>query len=363
MERTRLGRLLVVVFGVVALSGRASAHIRYVTDGPGRPIDPARFVVETLSDPATAVLFGGTALLGLVSVGGYLWVRPTVPDLQVLRATLDGYADLVPWMLRLAVGLPLVGAGFTGYLFSPAVQTGPNPLLLGVGFLLLFGLATRAVALLGLALYVLGLSQHVELLLALEYVPGLLAIVLLGGGRPSADQMLNAVASAEGTVYGRIDPVHRVAERVQSAIEPYARYAPTVVRVGLGVAFVYLGFVEKLLQPGRALLVVEQYDLTAILPVSPEAWVLGAALAEIALGLLLIAGLLTRAVAAAAFVVFTLTLFGLSNDPVLAHITMFGLASATFTMGSGPLALDRVLADSPARGAPGRADNRAVAED
>ncbi|MFB6084282.1 MAG: DoxX family membrane protein [Halorientalis sp.] len=341
----------------------ASAHVRYVVDGDGTATDPVEFAVQVLSEPTTAALFGGTALLGAVGLLGYLRIRPTIPDLDVLRSTLAGYDDLVPWMLRLSMGLPLVGAGFAGYYFSPAVDGQPRLLLLGLGFLLLFGLATRAVAAAALTAYLVGLARWPDLLLAMEYVPGLLAIVLLGGGRPSADHLLEAVASASGTYYGRIDPVHRVADRFRTLIEPYTRYAPTVVRVGLGVVFVYLGLVEKLLHPGRTLDVVLKYDLTAVIPVDPGAWVLGAGLAEITLGLLLLAGLLTRGVAAAAFVVFTLTLFGIPDDPILAHVTMFGLASAAFTMGSGPLALDRVLADAdsevdrPAPGQQGLADD------
>jgi len=59
---------------------------------------------------------------------------------------------------------------------------------------------------------------------------------------------------------------------------------------------------------------------------------------------LFLTGLLVFLGAAVAFLVFTATLFGLPDDPVLAHVTLFGIASAVFTLGSGPLALDRYLA-------------------
>ena len=58
-----------------------------------------------------------------------------------------------------------------------------------------------------------------------------------------------------------------------------------------------------------------------------------------AVGVLRIAGVATRGVAAVAFVLFTLTLFGLPDDPVLAHISLFGLASVLMVTGSGPFAL------------------------
>ena len=333
---------------VVEAVTRALVHIQYVTEDAGSPVRAIEFVLGVLSNPANAVLFGGVGLLGAVGLVSYLWLRPTIPDVDVLRETLDGYRDLVPWMLRLAMGLPLVGAGFAGYYFSPAVEGSPRLLLVGLGFFVLFGLATRAAAAVGLAAYVVGLAGNPALLLAMEYVPGLLAILLVGPGRPSADHMLGRILVADGTLLGRAGLIARPMGLAAAAFDPIRAYAATVARVGLGVTFVYLGLVEKLANPGRALLVVQKYDLTAIVPVDPGAWVLGAGLAEIALGVLLIGGLLTRAVAAAAFVVFTLTMFGLPDDPVLAHVTMFGLASAVFTLGSGPLALDRVLESTSA---------------
>lgn len=332
----------------------ATAHVRYVTED--YPDDGLEFTIAVLTEPANALLFGATGLLAVASVGAYLWVRPTIPDFEVLQSALREYLTYVPWMLRLSLGLPLVGAGFIGYLFSPSVRTadllGPalqaeaRVLLIGIGFFLLFGLATRVVALIGLATYVGSLIAFPTTILALEYVPGFIAIALLGGGRPSADHLLERVASSPGTYYSRIDPVHRWAGQFRQRFDPYTAYVPTVLRLGLGATFVLLGLGEKLLRPGPGLAVVDKYNLTAVVPVDPGVWVVGAGLAEIAFGIALILGLLTRATAAGAFVLFTITLFALPDDPVLAHITMFGLASAVFTLGSGPLSIDNWLRSS-----------------
>ncbi|OYR58368.1 DoxX family protein, partial [Halorubrum halodurans] len=99
--------------------------------------------------------------------------------------------------------------------------------------------------------------------------------------------------------------------------------------------------IQKLADPASGLLVVEKYDLTAVVPVDPGLWVVGAGVTEIAVGLALVAGFFTRGAAAVSFVLFTTTLFGLPDDPVLAHVALFGLASAVFTLGSGPLSVDR----------------------
>jgi len=346
-----------VAGGVVAavsslpLVGVASAHVDYVTDG-GEPVEALRFVLAVLADPFHAALLGGGGLAAALLALAYLRYRPARRDVLVFRRTVEGYWDLLPWLLRLSFGLPLVGAGFSGYLFSPAVPVAgggafaPARLFqVGLGFLLLFGLATRAAAAVGLLAYLGALAVEPELLLANEYVTGLVAVAVVGSGRPSADHVLKNVASAEGTRYGEFDPVHRAAARLDRRLDPYRPFVPTVVRVGLGLNFAYLGLTQKLLDPGPALAVVEKYDLTAVVPVSEGLWVVGAGLTEFALGLALVAGLFTRAGSLVALGMFTLTLFGLADDPVLAHVTLFGLASALVITGSGPLALDRVLAD------------------
>lgn len=319
----------------------AAAHVEYVTDGGGG--DPVAFLVEVFSNPLNAALFGGSAVAVVLGLTAYLRFRPASRDVAVLRETLEGYGDLVPWMLRLALGLPLIGAGFAGYLFSPSVGTALRLPQLTIGFLLLFGLATRAVAGIGLLYYLSVVAANPAALLSMEYVPGLVAVILLGSGRPSADHMLQRVADAEGTVYGRIDPIHRLSTWFNELVDPYERYAPTALRVGVGITFAFLGIAEKLLQPEQALQVVTKYGLESLLPVDPGVWVVGAALTELAVGVALVLGLFTRATAALAFLVLSTTLFGLPDDPVLAHITLFGMASAIFTLGSGPFALDNRL--------------------
>jgi uncharacterized membrane protein YphA (DoxX/SURF4 family) len=258
----------------------------------------------------------------------------------VVRETLGSYADLVPWLLRISLGMPLVAAGFVGYYFSPVVEVSARLLFVPVGFMLLFGLATRVVALVAVLAYLVALPANPRMLLAGEFVGGLLAVALLGPGRPSADQVLQRVAAAPGTAYGRFDPVHGLADRVQAALAPYRPLVPTLVRATLGLQFVYLGLVEKLLDPGPALAVVGRYDLTAVVAVDPGLWVLGAGLAEVAVGVALLAGLFTRAAAGVAFTLFTLTLFALPDDPVVAHLSLYGLVSVVLITGAGPYSLD-----------------------
>nr|WP_241175316.1 DoxX family protein [Natronolimnobius sp. AArcel1] len=320
----------------------ASAHEEYVVDDE-QDVGLEEFLAEGLTDPFVVgpLLAGGLVVLAVI--GGYLAVRPLQQDIAAFRFAMREYIEYVPWLLRISLGIPLIGAGFSGYFISPALEVDLRLLQVGLGFLLLFGLATRLVALGGLVTYLVGLAIWPTLLLQLEFIGGFAALALLGSGRPSADHVLQRVVGTRGTLYRKLDPVHDWADAFQSRIDPYERLLPTVVRLGLGATFIFLGVTQKILQPGLALAVVDRYDLTAVIPVAPELWVLGAGLAETALGIALILGFFTRASAATAITMFTLTLFALPDDPVLAHVALFGMASALLITGSGPYALDGKL--------------------
>ena len=332
---------------LAAVTGRVSAHVKYVTPGSD-PVEVVAFLVGALTNPFNLAVLGVGGLAVVATGVAYLSLRPFPSDVRAFRRVLASYDELLPWLLRLAVGLPLVGAGFSGYFFSPVVQpTAPVFVRLfgiTVGFLLLFGFGTRLVAAVGLVAYLVGLTVEPALFLAFEYVPGFLAIALVGGGRPSADHLVASMAADDRTVYSRIDPFYRrVALPFVSRTRHLEAYVPTVLRLGVGVAFIYLGIAQKLMQPGDALAVVTKYDLTAVVPVAPELWVVGAGLTEALVGVLLIVGAFTRAASGVAFLLFTTTLFGLPDDPVLAHISLFGLVSALLVTGGGPYSVDAAL--------------------
>jgi uncharacterized membrane protein YphA (DoxX/SURF4 family) len=295
-----------------------------------------------LSDPLSVALLVAGGLSVAVGVAGYLRFASAVPDIAVARRTLQSYRPYLPWLLRLSMGLPLVGAGFSGYLFAPTVPADARLLQVGIGFLLLFGLATRVVAAVGLLLYLGALATDPRLLLASEFVAGFLAIVIVGPGQPSADLLIRRLVVTDGTFASRLREVPTPGDILATlGVGPAA--ASLVLRAFVGANFVYLGVAQKWLEPARAAQVVAKYDLTSVVPVSPELWVFGAGLVEAGIGVAFLAGVLTRGAAAAGFVMLTTTLFGLPDDPVLAHVTLFGLLSAMLVVGSGNYSLDATV--------------------
>ena len=239
-------------------------------------------------------------------------------------------------MVRLSVGLVVIGAGLSRVRFMPTVESGSlfGLLLTGTGFLILLGLAVRPAALVALGAYV---------------------VTLRGSSRAGDDARRGRRARRgrhpwSGPPVTRRPAACRVPARTGGARgdrEPGAgRYddlVPLLVRLGLGGAFIASGIADKLLIYDQALAAVDRYELTSVVPVSPELWVVGAAIVETALGVAIVLGVLTRLAAVVGFTVLTLALFALPDDPVIAHVCLFGLCSVLVVLGAGRWSLDRVL--------------------
>ncbi|MBW3612821.1 MAG: DoxX family protein, partial [Chloroflexi bacterium] len=310
-------------------------HVDYVTD-PGSSPDPIGFLFDTLADPVSVLVLA----VGVVVVAGLVlaWARWRPLEAPRQRFVVHGqqYAEFIPWMVRLSVGLVLVGGGLDRVLFMPTIPTSAPLalLLLAAGFLILLGLAVRPAAIAALAGYLVALAANPELIMMFDLAGGLAAAAVLGPGRPSLDDLLRAAfprgpgarAATENLGTGHFDD-----------------FVPLVVRLGLGGAFAASGIADKLLVYDQALAAVDRYGLTSVGPVAPELWVTGAFLVETALGLAIIFGVLTRASAVVGFAVLTLAMFALPDDPVIAHVGLFGLASVLVVLGGGRWSVDRTL--------------------
>ena len=307
-------------------------HVVYVTEEQPSP-DPLGFLLATLADPLALALVGGGLLAGLIALGR--WLRRPIrwaPWTRLVERAWS-YRELVPWMLRLSFGLVLIGAGLAQTAFVPASAIGSWPYVLqtALGFLLLLGFAVRLAALVGLGLYAVGLVVDPQLIVVADLAGGLAAIALVGPGHPSLDDLLRA-AFPRGPGADLANARPRFAG--------YEDVVPLLVRLALGGALLASAVVDKLLVYEPGLATVEKYSLTSYVPVSPELWVVGAALVEGTLGVAILLGLATRFSAIATFAVLTLTVFALPDDPVIAHVGLFGTASILVVLGAGRWSLD-----------------------
>jgi uncharacterized membrane protein YphA (DoxX/SURF4 family) len=312
-----------------------TAHVDYVTDPEANP-DPIGFLLNALGQPGSLLALGAGALVILLAALAWARWRPLeAARLRVVERT-DAYHEYLPWMIRLSVGLVLIGAGLSRVMFMPIISTTalPAAMLTASGFLLLLGLAVRPASLVALGAYAVTLVSSPELVMMLDVAGGLGVAAVLGPGLPSADDLLRA-----GFPRG---PGARAAT-ANLARTRYDDLVPLLVRLGLGGAFVASGIIDKLVIYEQALAAVRQYDLTSVVPVSPELWVLGAAAIETSLGLAIVLGVLTRFSAAVGFAVLTLAVFALPNDPVIAHVGLFGLSSVLVVLGGGRWSADHLL--------------------
>ena len=308
-------------------------HVDYVTDPEGSA-DPFGFVVEALALPGALPLLLAGAVVTVALVLAWARWRPLEEARQRFVARADDYREYLPWIIRLSVGLVLIGSGLSRHRFLPTDEAGALVALLltATGFLLLVGFAVRPAALLALGAFVVTLADRPELVMMLDVGGALVVAALIGPGRPSLDDLLRAAfpggpgarAATENVARGRDDDL-----------------VPLVVRIGLGGAFAASGIADKLLIYDQALAAVERYGLTRVVPVAAEIWVLGAVIVETALGLAILAGVLTRFAAIVGFAVLTLALFALPDDPVIAHVGLFGLCTVLVVTGAGRWSIDR----------------------
>ena len=310
----------------------AFAHVDYVGSNGDGPLI-LDYLTQHPKQLILIIVLG--SLFSLLGVGVHVVCKRS-KDISEAGRTLKSYKPYLPWMLRLSLGLPLIGAGFSGYIFTPIVTESARLIQVGIGFGLLFGLGTRLVALSGLLLYIQSLAVHGNpMLLANEYVVGFISIIVLGAGQPSADGLIRRLRVTKGTLVNDYLGSKPSVQDILGLNKVRNENIGTILRLGMGFNFLYLGLTQKLMDTGTALTVVSRYNLDVLFHLEPMLIVIGAGITEIAIGMLLILGIGTRGVATAGFIILTSTLFGLPKDPVLAHITLFGMTSALMVTGAG----------------------------
>lgn len=231
---------------------------------------------------------------------------------------LESYEDLVPWMLRLSLGILLIGAGATKTLITPVMEANSliSNLEIIVGFCILLGFLMPVTILFGLFLYFFALNGNIYYLGNLEILGALLGMLILANSRPGVDDILGLIKL--------------------NLFSKYRKFVPIILRVSIGVAFIYLGLWEKILNPHMSEYIVNTYNLNYYIQVNSAIWVLGAGLIEILLGIFFLIGYKIRFTAVLSFLVLSLSFFFFAEE-VYAHVTLFGVLSAILVYGKGRL--------------------------
>ena len=105
---------------------------------------------------------------------------------------------------------------------------------------------------------------------------------------------------------------------------------------------IYLALYEKILNPHLSADVVKLFELSSVIPVSPEMWILSTGLIEFFIGLMLLIGFETRLFSIIAFSVLSLTFF-FFKEAVYPHVTLFGTLSILIITGGSNYSIDHFL--------------------
>jgi uncharacterized membrane protein YphA (DoxX/SURF4 family) len=288
------------------------AHVKWFTDPRAHP---TRYDL-LLSWPVLVAL-----AISAAAVGVAYFFQHKVPEPRGLRA-LERFARTGPLTLRIALGVSLIAAALEGWLFVPSLPLEPGfgGKLLAVievfcGLLLLSGLFTRFAAMLLALLGVIAMVPFsFESVLEQVAILGIAVFLYIAG--PGAIS-LDARRGAHDAL------AH---ERAPAA-------ALNLLRIAMGFGIAYNALTEKLLDPdlSQALLDGRPFlNVLRPLGVADPVFIWLAGLAELAIGVVIISGQITRPVMAIGFVLFTMTLVVFGLPELIGHLPYYGIMLTLF---------------------------------
>lgn len=272
------------------------AHVKWFTQAE---FAPAQAIEQVLTLPfLLGALLTLAALLVLTRLNVPLQELPWV---QRIHTTLDRVRPYSPWIIRIGMAVPLIIAGASGYLLH--FELAPVPVWLkvpqvGLGLLLLIPATDRFAALGVIGLYVAG-------------------AVLFG-----LHHMLDYISWVGAAYYllTRGTPAHS------------ASIAVLYIATGLSLSW---AAVEKWVFPDLALDIISQHAIPTFGFPAP-AFLTLAGWVELAIGYLLITGVLNRFLSLCVTLLFVMTssLFGLSE--LLGHWQLHAALIVFLAEGTGP---------------------------
>ncbi|MEK6207629.1 MAG: DoxX family protein [Chloroflexota bacterium] len=288
------------------------AHVKWFTDP--RP-HPTQYDL-LLSWPVI-----GAFAIAFAAAGVAYLIQYRVPEPKAI-SSLERYAKTGPLALRIALGVALLAAAAADWLFVPSLVLGNDPSGLALravealcGLLLFAGLFTRYAALVLAVLGVVAMVPFsVESILEQVHILGIAVYLFIAGpGQVSLDARRDADHSLE----------HRKA--------PAA--AINLLRIAMGFGIAYGALTEKLLNPPLAQALLDQspfLNLLRPLGLSDPSFIWIAGLTELAIGVVILSGQITRPVMAIGFALFTVTLIVFGLPEFIGHLPYYGIMLTLF---------------------------------
>lgn len=317
--------LLLSTYYLLLSTEFVSAHVSYVIseqDFVAKSGSDSAFLFSGFSDP----FFNSALLIGIAiffCIVAFLSRQPFwKKEFSLLKKTSKTYGELIPWMLRLSIGIALVGAGFGGVLLSPTVLASPFISFVEIvtGFCILTGFLLSLAGVFAFALFFLALSVSPSVMGNLDFAALVVSFLTYGVVRPGIDDLFG------------IPHLHSLGHLKE--------WVPFFLRIGIGGSLIFLAVYEKFLNPHTSALVIELFNIQSVIPLSLEILVTWVGVIELMLGLFLVTGFHVRLFSVITFLFIMLSFF-VFREAVYAHITLFGGLSILFVTGAGKkLALD-----------------------
>ncbi len=329
--RTKM-RYIAFIFSLLIIGARtASAHVAYVL--PTETLSTTNgtdfsFLLSPLKSTDNLMIMVSTVMI----LGALYYLAHHIPravkEFDYAKKRLSDYQNLIPWILRLGLGILFMGAALHHAFVSPILSDvgGLASYEFVIGFLLLAGFMIAPALVAIIAYYLVSLTYSGYMLGSLEVLGSAIALFLLADGRPGIDDIFGIPTLFRNRM---------------------AKFVPLVLRIALGGSFIFLAFYEKIFNPHFFSSVVDTYNLTFIIPVSSAMWTLSVGIVELIIGLFILTGFKTRFTSAVAFFVVVMTFFFFKED-VYSHVTIFAVLSALFITGGGHWSLDEHFAHKPA---------------
>jgi uncharacterized membrane protein YphA (DoxX/SURF4 family) len=288
------------------------AHVKWFTDP--RP-HPTQYDL-LLSGPVIAAFAIALAATGVAYV-----IQHRVPEPKAI-SSLERYAKTGPLALRIALGVALVAAAAADWLFVPSLTLADDPAGLALravealcGLLLLAGLFTRYAALLLAVLGVVAMVPFsIESILEQVHILGIALYLFIEG---------------PGSV--SLDARRRATQPLQYQKAPAA--AINLLRIAMGFGIAYGALTEKLLNPPLAKALLDHspfLNLLRPIGVSDPVFIWLAGLTELAIGIVILSGQITRPVMAIGFGLFTVTLIVFGLPEFIGHVPYYGIMLTLF---------------------------------
>ncbi|MBI2774018.1 MAG: hypothetical protein HYX56_05965 [Chloroflexi bacterium] len=288
-------------------------HVKWFTDPKPFPTQ-----YELLWTWPVLLAFG----CAFAAVGIAFWVQHNIPEPTVMH-WFERFAGLGPTVLGWHIGIALIWAAAIGRLFVPSLMVDTNDaygtailvLEAVAGVSILLGLATRAGAAILVVLGVLAMEPFsFEAILEQVHVLGIAIFLFLIGRGPLS-----------------LDRIRKVRPPVTSELVPMAALASLRILMGFGIA--YTALTEKLLDPPLSQSLLERYPSIALnrLVGAPDAaFIWAAGTVELAIGIVIISGQLTRPAMAVGAALFTVSLFAFGWLELLGHLPFLGIMLLLF---------------------------------